>query len=75
MDFAVKSLVSSVIIIGGGYFIMKATTPSREQLQRKLEQEGHLQNIDQVRERNQRIVEKILENAKSDRPIWDVRFD
>ncbi|KNE62555.1 hypothetical protein AMAG_18881 [Allomyces macrogynus ATCC 38327] len=75
----VKSLVWSTGIIGLGVLLMKYTVPTESQLRDSMSPE--LKRAAQNAERdgsanadaNARILEIIKENAKSDRPVWDVR--
>ncbi|KAI8929457.1 hypothetical protein BC831DRAFT_289725 [Entophlyctis helioformis] len=74
LTFTLQTAVLSVVIVGGGYGIMKATVPSEEQMI------ARMGNIDKDKmtedQKNARlIVEAIMENARSDRPVWDIQPD
>lgn len=78
----IKSIFYSTLIIGiaanlgGGYALMVLTTPNREMLRLQLERDGLLSSKDQKEreENNKKLMRIIMENANSDRPVWDVRF-
>ncbi|KAI8809876.1 hypothetical protein BJ742DRAFT_852365 [Cladochytrium replicatum] len=71
LTFIVKSTVYCTVIVGAGYACMKVLTPSSEQMQKTL----HMSNrkLSEEEQRQQKILNVIFENAKSDRPVWDVR--
>ncbi|KAK5672405.1 hypothetical protein BDV3_002906 [Batrachochytrium dendrobatidis] len=67
----VGSTALGVLIIGSGYTIMRTTTPSSEEMHRRI---GHI-NPDILREdqkRNAVIMKTIIENSKLDNPAWDI---
>jgi hypothetical protein len=75
--FLIKSTFYSTLIIGGGYALMVAIMPTEEQLRqdinkyRALRGEGPVENDKSVYRKQ---MQAIIENAKSDRPIWDVKL-
>ena len=62
------------VIMATGYGIMKTTVPSDAEMRQRI---GTNIDSDPVRVREKRehtrlIVDTILENAKSDNPVWDI---
>ncbi len=54
-----------------------AVTPSEEELKKRLAHHNKLRGVENVsvdRSIYRKQMEAIMENAKSDRPIWDVKF-
>jgi hypothetical protein len=77
LKFAVKSAFWSTIIIGGGYALMVAVVPPEDKLRDQINKYREMRGQEPVRvdkEVYRKQMEAILENARSDRPIWDVKL-
>ena len=72
LRFLVKSTISSTIIVGGGYLLMQSVMPNEQDLRRTIEEKRPVPKVD--KEVYHAQMRAIMENAKSDRPIWDVKF-
>lgn len=72
----VKSLVYSTFIISSGYVTMILVTPTADDLKKTIDKEHLKKGLKQLksdREVYALQVKTIIENSKSDRPIWDVK--
>ncbi|KAJ3141190.1 hypothetical protein HDU90_007216 [Geranomyces variabilis] len=72
LTFIVKSTVYGGGIIGVGYVLMKTLVPSDEEMQKRLKEAGRVPSPE-ADERMAALYRVLEENARSDRPVWDVR--
>ncbi|KAI8896352.1 hypothetical protein BC833DRAFT_597727 [Globomyces pollinis-pini] len=75
-QFIVRGAIYSTAIIGGGYALMIATTPSPEKLKAEMDKYRELRGEAAMKIEEQQIASQmqlILLNAQSDHPAWDVR--
>lgn len=70
-NFVLKSIISSALIISTGYVLMVQLTPSKESLKQEILKHRELEKNDDVYKLQ---IKMIKENAKSDNPIWMVKF-
>jgi hypothetical protein len=75
LEFIIKSTISTSIVMGLGYSIFYTTTPSAQEMERRMLASGRYnqKDLDKNKEMARQQMQFILENARSDRPIWDVR--
>ncbi|KAJ3150026.1 hypothetical protein HDU86_006750 [Geranomyces michiganensis] len=72
LTFIVKSTVYGGGIIGVGYVLMRTLVPSDEEMQQRLKESGRTPTPEAHRAKAA-LMRALEENARSDRPIWDVR--
>ena len=62
--------------MGVGYTLYLVCSPSEEQMERVLRESGRMDTaqMNRQKELGKLQIKAILENAKSDRPIWDVKW-
>ncbi|KAL2914699.1 hypothetical protein HK105_205839 [Polyrhizophydium stewartii] len=70
VKWSVLTVGLGVVIVGSGYGIMKATVPSDEEMVKRI---GTIDqdHLDDVRRKNKLIIEAIIANSKSDKPVWN----
>jgi hypothetical protein len=74
LEFFIKSIISTTLVMGTGWALFSLTTPSPDQIRKEMELAGRISKVDLAyrNEMKKKQMEMIFANAKSDRPIWDV---
>lgn len=74
LEFAIKSLISTTLVMGTGYIIYTLTVPTEAEMRRRMAAAGRVTQdaLNERRELSKKQIELIMENARSNRPIWDV---
>ncbi|KAJ3092496.1 hypothetical protein HK102_006690 [Quaeritorhiza haematococci] len=67
--------IVGVGVVGFGYAVMKMTTPSDAEMRQRMQDRIKAKDMTMESNRNKKIMEEIFANAKSDRPVWDVRWN
>ncbi|KAJ1808612.1 assembly factor cbp4 [Coemansia sp. RSA 2599] len=70
-----KGVISFVGIMGVAVLLRYTIVPDEDQMIRKMSPElraDYERNKEKRREQHDAIMKQILDNAKSDKPIWDV---
>ncbi|KAJ3124455.1 hypothetical protein HK098_001129 [Nowakowskiella sp. JEL0407] len=71
VTFLTKSIIYSSGILGVGYLCWKYLTPSEEEMRKRMNIKS--EQLAKNAAQNTELKRFIEYNAKSDRPIWDVR--
>ncbi len=71
----IKAVAVSGSVMGLGYFLMTWTDKQGTVIEDKLRNHPDYKHaISEEQKRKRLLMENVFENARSDRPVWDVRW-
>ncbi|KXJ17724.1 hypothetical protein AC249_AIPGENE12023 [Exaiptasia diaphana] len=70
----ITALAVSAGIMGGGWLLMKVTTPDKEAMLKRLSKdEVSPERMAETERRNAELFKVLADNTKLDRPVWQVQ--